>query len=766
MYDTPLGKHRSGSIPIGRPIINTQLYVLDKHMQPVPIGVMGELYIGGAGVARGYLNRPDLTNERFLPNPFESEIGDRKSKIYRTGDLVRYLPDGNLEYLCRVDFQIKIRGFRVELGEIETVLGQHPAVREAVAWVWHDNGHQRLVAYLVPTKYDAAPTASDLRAFLKEKLPEYMLPAAFVTLASLPLTSNGKIDHAALPAPDQAAFENINTHVAPSTPQEQVLADIWAQVLGLKQVGIHDNFFELGGDSIMSIQVIARANQAGLHLTAKQLFEQPTIAGLAAIACEGRTVIAEQGHVTGEVALTPIQRWFFEHELSERHHWNQSLMLEIHQPLDRTVLAQTLRHLLVHHDVLRLRFTFDDDGWHAIDVEVDDVVPLTWIDLSPDDDRSSFERHVAEVQASLDLTNGPMMRVAYFASDESQSDRLLIVTHHLVIDGVSWPILLEDFQTAYQQLAAGQAARLPLKTSSFQQWAQRLQAYAQSEQLRDELAYWLDVRHDQLANLPLDYAASVELNIEASAQSVTVSLTGEETETLVRDLPTIYRTEINDVLLTALTMALADWTGARAALIDLESHGREALFDDLDVSRTVGWFTNLYPIWLTLAETDDVQQHVTTIKDQLRRVPHHGLGYGVLRYLSAAEVREQLRSQPKPDVIFNYLGQMDRALNEAATFEIARESRGPERSPRDRRTHLIDINGGIADGCLQLEWTFSANLHRRETIERVARKFIDALRSIIDRSQSNEAAHTPTDFAEFGWSSEDVSDILKEIGEV
>jgi amino acid adenylation domain-containing protein/non-ribosomal peptide synthase protein (TIGR01720 family) len=775
VYDTPLHQHRSGSIPIGRPISNTQLYVLDKHLQPVPIGVTGELYIGGAGVARGYLNRPDLTEEKFLPNPFESETPARhqtpcgasvpnpESKIYKTGDLVRYLPDGNLVCLGRADFQVKIRGFRVELGEIETVLGQHPAVREAIAWVWQASGTQRLVAYIVPQN-DDAPAAADLRAFLKEKLPEYMIPAAFVTLDSLPLTSNGKIDHAALPAPDQIQSESASTYVAPSTPPEQLLADIWAQVLGLRQVGIHDNFFELGGDSIMSIQVIARANQAGLQLTAKQLFEQPTIAGLAALANAGRTVIAEQGQVTGPVPLTPIQHWFFDHELSQRHHWNQSLMLEVQQPLDRTVLAQTISHLQAQHDALRLRFSQDENGWQASVADVDDTVPLTWIDLAEADDQSSLATHAARVQASLNLANGPLICVAYFAGRGAQADRLLIAAHHLVIDGVSWPILLEDFQTAYQQLAAGQVVRLPLKTSSFQQWAQRLQTYAQADQLRNEWDYWLAMPRDRPARLPLDYAASVHLNTEASAESVTVELSAAETQTLLRELPAIYRSEINAVLLTALTLALTEWTGTRTALIDLESHGREALFDDLDVSRTVGWFTSLYPVRLTLAETGAAQQHLLAIKDQLRGVPRHGLGYGVLRYLGAADVREQLRALPEAEVIFNYLGQMDQLTGEAAAFEIAREAPGPERSLRDQRTHLIDINGGIAHGCLQMEWTFSANLHRRETIERVAQSFSAALRSIIG-SQSAEAA-IPAEAAEFGWSSDDVSDILNEIGEV
>jgi len=334
VYQVPEGEHIEGSVPIGRPIINTQLYILDPNLQPVPLGVPGELYIGGAGVARGYLNRPELTAKCFIPDPFTPTArgggqGGAGARLYKTGDLCRYLPDGNIEFLGRTDHQIKIHGFRIELGEIEAVLSQHPGVQETVALAREDTpGSKRLVAYFVSVQ-DPAPTVSELRGFLKEKLPEYMIPSAFVTLDSLPLTPNGKVDRRALPAPDQSRPDLEAEYVAPRTPEEEILASIWAQLLDVDQVGVHDSFFELGGDSILSIQVIARVNQAGLRLTPRQIFQHPTVAELAAVAGTGPTIQAEQGIMEGPLPLTPIQRWFFERRLPEPHHWNQTVLLEV-----------------------------------------------------------------------------------------------------------------------------------------------------------------------------------------------------------------------------------------------------------------------------------------------------------------------------------------------------------------------------------------------------------------------------------------------------
>ncbi|HIP95963.1 MAG TPA: amino acid adenylation domain-containing protein, partial [Anaerolineae bacterium] len=520
------------SVPIGCPVANTQVYLLDSHLQPVPIGVPGEVHIGGVGLARGYLNRPDLTAERFIPDPFTPLAGGGTggvgARLYKTGDLARYLPGGNIEFLRRIDHQVKVRGFRIELGEVEAVLEEDPGLREVVVLAQEDEpGHKRLVAYVVP-EGEAPPNVSELRSFLQEKLPEYMVPSAYVVLDALPLTPSGKVDRQALPAPDQTRPDLESVYVAPQTREERILADIWAQVLGVERVGIYDDFFELGGDSILSIQVIARANQTGLQLTPRQLFQAPTIAGLAAVAGTERAIQAEQSIVEGPLPLTPIQRWFFERNLPEPHHWNQALLLEVQQTLEATLLAAAVGHLVAHHDALRLRFTppappesgREKGGgeWQQVNAGVDGDVPFTWIDLSamPEaEQRAAIESRAAELQASLDLTAGPLLRVAHFDLGAGRADRLLIVIHHLAIDGVSWRILLQDLQAIYHQLSRGEAVRLPPKTTSFQYWARRLAEYAQSEEVRGELAYWLDVPRKGMARLPVDYPGGD--NTESSA---------------------------------------------------------------------------------------------------------------------------------------------------------------------------------------------------------------------------------------------------------
>ena len=427
--------------------------------------------------------------------------------MYKTGDLVRWLPNGNIEFLGRLDNQVKIHGFRIELGEIEAVLGKHPAVREAVAMAREDApGGKRLVVY-VTARQSALIFPPELRRFLQEELPEYMVPSSFVTLDALPLTPNGKVDRRALPAPDQARPDLEETYVAPRTPAEETLAGIWAELLHLDRVGIHDNFFNLGGDSIMSIQAIARANKAGLGLTPRQLFEHQTIAELAIVAEQGRIVEAEQGIITGPVPLTPIQEWFFAQDLVARHHFNQAILLEVRETADPTLWERTVACLVEHHDALRLRFTRAETGWRQENAGLDARAAFSYLDLSalPEDEQGpAIEAAAAERQAGLNLSEGPLMRVAFFALGPGKPGRLLLVIHHLAVDGVSWRILLEDLQTAHGQLSRGEAVQFPPKTTSFKYWAERLAAYAGSGEPRTELDYWLAENRARVAKLPVD----------------------------------------------------------------------------------------------------------------------------------------------------------------------------------------------------------------------------------------------------------------------
>ncbi len=743
------------SVPIGRPFDNSQIYLLDAHLQLVSLGVPGELYIGGAGLARGYLNRPDLTAEKFIPHPFSKEPGAR---LYKTGDLARYLPDGTIEFLGRADDQVKIRGFRIELGEIEAVLSQYRAIREAVVLVREeDTGHKRLVAYVVwsskphlkPQETTTREWTTQLRNFLKERLPEYMVPSSFLFLDALPLTPNGKIDRRSLPAPEPLELASAAAVESPRNPVEKTLARVWSQVLGVKRVGIHDNFFELGGDSILSIQVIAKAHQVGLQLTPKQLFVHQTIAELATVVNTSQEIRAEQEWVTGSVALTPIQHDFFEQNLRDRHHWNQALLLEVRQSLDPNVLEQAVRQLLVHHDALHLRFEPTASGWRQFNAPPDDIVPFSWVDLSglpPDEQASALEAAATQLQTSLHLTNGPLVRVAFFNLGAPHTNRLLVAIHHLVVDGVSWRILVEDLETTYQQLSRGEAVTLPPKTTSFKEWSQTLGKYANSTALQQELDYWLTSLSQPSFSLPVDYCEGV--NTVASAHNISVVLSVAETQALLQEVPSVYRTQINDVLLTALVQTFAQWTGASSLLVNLEGHGREEIFNEVDLSRTVGWFTSMFPVLLDLGDTSHPGEALKTVKEQLRRIPNRGIGYGLLRYLSdRPETVESLSQLPKAEVVFNYLGQFDQTLSESSLFRLAQESSGPERSLRDKRSELLEINGFVVGSQLRVDWTYSQAIHCQSTIERVAQGFLDALRSLIAHCQSpNAGGYTPSDF--------------------
>ena len=748
---------KDAPVLIGRPIANTQIFVLDGDLALAPTGVPGELFIGGDGLARGYLGRPELTRERFVPEPFSGRFGAR---MYRTGDLCRYRADGAVEFLGRVDFQVKLRGYRIELGEIEAVLAEHPSVREAVVIAREDGpGERRLVAYLTVSA-DATPPAGELRAHVREKLPDYMVPAAFVVLDRLPLTANNKIDRKALPAPNEGERpEPADTFVGPRTPEERALARIWANVLRVAQVGVHDNFFEIGGDSILSIQVVARAAQAGLPLTPRQIFLTPTIAALAGMVGARVMVDVEQGPVTGSVIATPIQRWWLEQDFADRHHWNQSLFFETPDRLDPTLLAEVLGELIEHHDALRLRLSA---GAELTLAPPGGAVPLLLVDLTgvPETEvRSVIEQSATAAQRSLDLETGPVVRGVLFDGGPSASSRLLLVVHHLAVDGVSWLILLDDLWSAYGSRLRGEPIALPPKTTSFQRWAERLVAHARTARLLEEASFWLSRSGDRAARIPVDHQRGEDT--EEAAMRVVVSLHEDETEALLRKVPEVYRTRITDVLLTAFAQTLGGWTGAPVTVIDLEGHGREELFEDVDLTRTVGWFTSLFPVSIEIGAEVDPGDALKSVKEQLRRIPGEGIGYGLLRYLSGrADLTERLAAAPSPEVSFNYLGQLDQIAPAQSSAEptletsaralprrAAREPSGPSRGPRARRTHLIQLDASVSGGRLVTQWTYSERRHRRSTVEAVAQGFLDALRTLIAHCLSPQAGgSTPSDF--------------------
>jgi amino acid adenylation domain-containing protein/non-ribosomal peptide synthase protein (TIGR01720 family) len=734
---------------IGAPIDNTRVQVLDRDGNPLPVGVPGELSIEGVGLARGYLNRPELTALRFAPAGSSRIPGTR---TYRTGDRVRWRQQGALEYLGRWDHQVKLRGFRVELSEIEAVLEQHPGVRQAVLVMRQDSPNaSRLVAYLTSRGGDEAAAVSvrRLRQFARERLPAHMIPGVFVLMDQLPLNQSGKIDRRSLPAPERVRPGLEQPYVAPHGPIERELARIWSKVLGLDRVGIRDNFFELGGDSILSIQVVARAHEAGLRLTPRQVFEHQTIAELAGVAAFGGPVRTDFAPVEGSVPLTPIQRWFFQQEPIDPHHFNQSMMFELKNSIRPSRLKTAIHQLLAHHDALRLRFTRGVQGWeqkHADLMEATSGQVLLSIDLAgldPARARKELGELAAGLQASLNLSRGPLLRAA-LVTGLGGSDRLLLVIHHLAVDGVSWPILLQDLLLAYEQLGRGQPVSLLPKTTSFKEWSERLTELSRTEALNDESAFWTELASTPFTPLPLDHQSGEDE--AASEETVSVALSPEETKSLLVEAQRAYRAQIAELLLAALVEAYGRWTGDRRVLVDLEGHGREVLFEDVDLSRTVGWFTTLYPVALDLRESRGPGENLKAVKEQLRRVPRNGIGYGILRYLRT-DPDGARRLETSAPVRFNYLGQMGAELPSDSPYRPAFEPRGPAHSPRMRRSHRLSVTASVAAGRLYVHFTYSQNRHRRTTIERLAEDYLRFLGELIRHCESRETPElTASDF--------------------
>ncbi len=764
-------QHRH-TVTIGRPITNVHIYLLDTYLQPAPVGVNGELFISGHGLARGYLNQPDLTADRFIPNPFSSSPG---SRMYRTGDIARLLPDSNLLFLGRADHQVKIRGFRIELAEVEAAIRLHHLVSDCVVVSSSspgcDSTSNRLVAYVV-SDIPAHLLSTSLREWLKLKLPDFMLPSLFIPIPGLPLTSNGKLDRKALPLPEFSGSASQPGFQAARTPVEQQLVSIWSEVLGVTSPGINDNFFDLGGDSILAVQVISRARAAGLHLSTSLLFQNQTIASLALVVDSRSLVLAQQSELSGPLPLTPIQLWFLLLHPDSPHHYNQSLLLESSLPLDPLLLRQALALLCRHHDALRLRFRFHLDAWHQSIIPFDDELLLdsfSTFDLAdlPDHLVSSHISNLADrLQASLNISQGPIFRLALFKTGSQRPDRLLWIIHHLGVDAVSWRILLEDLESCYGQLSGGDEVSFSPKTTSYKEWAEALLRYSQSGQLSRQLPYWQGVQEADFDRLGVsDEGADNCLSSEAS---LSLSLDQPRTARLLKQVPKVFATEINEVLLLALAEAMNRRAGISRLKVDLEGHGREEIDEQVDVTRTVGWFTSIYPVVIEVKQGDSIEQKVRRVKRTLREVPDKGIGYGVIRYLGAGaegegqamrEAANQWKAS-EAEVSFNYLGQVDQAAASFRLLRAGRESKGRERSEAGSRKYLIEVNSGVVGGELEVNWSYSRNKHSREEVEGMAREYISALSDFIDYALSTDANTSNfLEFSDLQWSQDEIDDI-------
>ncbi|MDQ1353284.1 MAG: hypothetical protein QG657_3590, partial [Acidobacteriota bacterium] len=747
---------------IGKPIDNVAVYVMDRNLSLCPIGITGELCLAGSSLAVGYLNRPELTAEKFIVTRSGwSDLSDSSDRFYKTGDMGRWLPDGNLEFSGRVDSQVKIRGIRVETGEIENQLMKHTDIKETVVQVRQDeSGVNYLCAYIVPQSHAHFSFEPErLKEYLSAKLPGYMIPSYFLILEKLPLTPNGKLDINALPVPQTESTEE---YTSPRNEIEKKMVAIWEAVLGKNNIGINDNFFYIGGDSIKSIQIMSRMNGAGYKLEMKDIFQYPLISELSPHVKKLQR-IPDQSAVAGIIPLTPIQAAFFNASPIDSHHYNQALMFYASAGFDKEVIKKVFVKIQEHHDVLRMTYKKDAESGEFLQVNHGLDYPFSLQEYDLKGRENSFAElgeKINEVQGSIDLEKGPLMKLGLFHLDDG--DRLLIVIHHLVIDGLSWRILLEDIAALYEQILAGEKMVLPPKTDSFKLWSEKLQDYTHHKTLLKEKPYWDRLESEIVPHIKKDFP--VEEDIVKDTQEISVNLAEAETALLLNKVNRCYKTEIDDILLTALGMAIKKTFGHDRVLISLEGHGRENISQEIDISRTVGWFTTEYPVLMNVSYADDPGRQIKEIKETLRKIPNKGIGYGILKYLTPEEYKQEIDFRLKPQIIFNYLGQFEADVDRVAqisSFKLAGESLGNTQSLRNRRNYEIEVNGMTSGNRLSMTFSYNGRHFKPGTIAAFADNFELVLKHLIAYCSSKEnIERTPSDFIYKGLTIERLQQLL------
>ncbi len=738
------------SIPIGHSPGHCQLLVLSEFMQLLPFGVIGELYISGQTLARGYRNHSALTSEKFIEH-------ERFGRIYRTGDLVRQTKDGNIHFMGRIDNQVKIRGYRIELEEIENCLYSCAEISSAKVIVDQDNGNEKLVAYVIKNNDVSNEDSNDftliksVKATLTKSLPDYMVPSSIMIIDHFHLTDNGKVDFSKLPKPEYLSH---NSYEAPQSAIEIQLVELWQTLLKQDEIGINDNFFEIGGDSILSIQLVSRANKAGIGITTKQLFKCQNIAELAKVAQLEPLNQSDAEIASGQITLLPIQRLFLEEKTDDQNHFNQSLLLHCPENLTHDYLISILSALYDHHDSLRLIFDCVDGQWHAFYRELTDVnINDACIEenIVSEDQKKYIESRCQYWQQQFDISTGPLFKAVLMRSQDKKVNRLFLVAHHLVVDGVSWRILLTDLQKCYEQIQSGQPINLGSKTASVKTWGNKLSEYIKSKDFEKERLYWENHTSELPMKLPINQK-SISMATQSSTQYASIQLSEVKTTTLLQQCNQAYHTTINELLLAAVFQSFNQWTDSEYVSIYLESHGREAEFCDVDLTQTVGWFTSIFPLQLSCNDTQ-LTNVIASIKDQYRRIPNNGLGYGVMRYLDNSDFEKNKKHYSQ--VEFNYLGQFDQTINEQSQFKVAGESAGQAISEHNLRHTLIGLTGMVSNGRLRFDVDYSELNFKAEVIDQFAGLLLNNLEVIIDHcSRVEKSYYTPSDFslAQVNWS--------------
>ncbi|WP_459501588.1 amino acid adenylation domain-containing protein [Bacillus sp. C1] len=699
-----------GNIPIGKPIANSKIYIVDRLGNLAPIGVAGELCIAGESLARGYLNQPELTAEKFVDNPFEPG-----TKMYKTGDLAKWLSDGNIAFMGRIDHQVKIRGYRIELGEIESVLSQHPSVKTAIVNVTDE---KQLVTYVVPEP-DVEDQTDQWRQYLSGKLPEYMIPIAFITMDEIPLTSNGKVDRKALLELKDYIQTKVD-YVAPTSQVEETIAEIWKEIFNLNRVGIYDNFFELGGDSIKGMQLIARLYKHRWKLELKNLYVYPTIAEI--IPYIEMIHESKEEIIEGEVPFTPIQKWIFEHTPDQLPDIYINIMLENKEGWHIESVKTVFKKLAEHHDALRMVYMKTEEIVQINRGSAEDIFSLHVFDLTKEQNElQRIEQEVHQLNKRGDLIEGPLVKLSIFqAADQNY---LVISIHHLLMDDMSANILIDDFITSYKQIVQKEPIILPPSTTSYQTWSKKLQEYANSESFLKELPYWIAMESGSVKQLPKDMEGPDTCTVE-ELDVISLIWTEEETKNGFGINSQKRQAKPFEVLLTALGMTISEWNNEDKVLINLERHGREEILDGVDVTRTIGWFNAHAPVILPM-QSKEWKSAIHSVQKVLNYMPNKGVGYGILKYLTAPEKKDSISFQLRPEVSFNYHGYVNQELKEGFTQSI--QQTGSSFSSKVQVPFSLYISAIILDGRLQVSFGYNKYLYTRDTIQKLTEQFKENL---------------------------------------
>lgn len=732
------------SVPIGLPIDNTQIYILDSHLDVVPSGISGELFIGGKGVARGYLNREDLTGERFIQNPYK-----KGQKIYRTGDIARYLDNGVVEYIGRNDDQVKIRGYRIEVGEIEKYLLENEAIKDAIVAIKEDNRKKSkfLNAYIVAKKVVAE---SEIKIWLLKFLPEYMVPENFILMENLPLTTNGKVNYALLPnpLPINKEFVKYNSAV------EKELVGAMEEILGIEKISLNDNFFQLGGDSIKAIQISSILKNVGLDINVKDILTHGSIYEIAAaIEVTKSDKIISQGNHHGDIESTPIIEWFFNEKFHNENLYNQYVVLEFEgAALDSDKVSMAANKLVQYHDSLRINYDNKNQKIYYNQNHLNKEFPVNFFDLSNRSDykwAENINSLVDRTNTEFNIGNTLLFNVTMLKFDNNRQG-LLFTAHHLIVDGISWRIILNDFITILKQLESNDHINLLQKTNSFKEWAEQLNNY-KKENFKVEVNYWNSIL-EKKTMYPVDTYDGKDT--VKTSHALSGKLSEYSTTELIKNMYELYNVDINELLVISLALTLNKQTANNEVMIELERHGREQINEFIDVSRTVGWFTSMYPTYFKI-DNKNLEDNIKSLKEQLRSVPNKGFNYSIIKYLN----KELIDSNNKY-IRFNYLGDFDNIINKES-LNIVNVGFGLDSDEENSLTALMDINSMIVNKELKFSVTFSNNRFKVETIQTFINSYLEMLTEILEHcTKKGSKEFTPSDFDGVDISQEEIDNLF------